>query len=120
MGMPAPVVKLLRSDARNTTALATSLGWASLPRGIPTARRAMNSSGSTPEPRARSSIAGVSVDPGMTLLNRMPRPANSLAQARVNERNAGLLAAYTPVSAPPLDAAAEEFRMIDALSPSSG
>jgi Metallo-beta-lactamase superfamily len=90
-----PVLKLDRSLARNTAALAISSGSPNRPSGIPAMRSARNCLTGTfgfvcP---ARLSLPGVTVGPATITLTRIPRPLSSLAHVRANDRTAALVAA---------------------------
>src|SRR6266849_6235603 len=98
-----PVMKLLSSDARNKTALATSSGSPSRPTG-----------------RSKSDVLnpaslqpGVLVGPGLTALTRILRAFRSRVQLRANDRTAALLALYTLNASAPLIEVVEAVRMIE-------
>ena len=113
----APVVKLLSPLAKNSTALATSSVVASRPSGMPWLRCVLNSSSLREGSASLRAISpGVSVAAGLTVLTRMPREPNSLAQMRASERTAAFVAAYILVPGRPRSAATDEFKMIEPCS----
>src|SRR5277367_3401007 len=89
-----PVVKIDKSLARNTAALAISSASAKRPNGIAAVRLARKSATEPPGSvwRARLSLPGVAVDPAMTTLTLIPRSASSFAQVRAKARTAALVA----------------------------
>src|ERR1700759_3291079 len=86
----SPFTKLESSEARNSAAAAISSGRPIVPRGISDSNIRFASSVRT------WSCIGVAIGPGLSTFTRIFRPFSSLSQVRANERNAALLAAYTP------------------------
>ena len=87
-------MKLLASEARNTTAARDLVGLTDATErdvgGEVLEQLLLAAAG------ARPTRPGVSTGPGTSVFTLMPRSANSAAQVRPNERTAALLAAYTP------------------------
>ena len=110
-----PVMELLSSDARNTTALAISLAVPGLPSGILSDIMFKRCS-----PAALPCHAGVSINPGLTAFTRMRRSFKSVVHVRANERTAAFVALYTLLSGKPFLATMDAFRMIEAPSGISG
>src|SRR5258708_6917071 len=106
-----PVIKLLSSEARNTTALAISSGSPHRPSGMVGRRLALNSS---------LLVIGVLVGPGLMALTRIWRACRSRVQLRAKERTAALVALYTLLSGSGLIELVEAVRMIDPPSCKSG
>lgn len=82
-------MKLLSSEARNTTALAISLGMPSLPSGM-RLDIILRRSAPTPLDANKSFNPDVSMGPGLTALTR--RSFRSVVQVRANQRMAALVA----------------------------
>src|SRR3989454_546480 len=112
-------MKLLSSDARNTTAFAISSGVPNLPSGT-VLEIIFKRCWPVSEETSRSFSPGVSVAPGLTAFTRMRRSLRSVVNVRAKERTAALVALYTLFDANPLLPTTEAFRMIDAPSESSG
>src|SRR5437879_13668702 len=108
-------MKLLSSDARNTTAFAIASGVPRLPSGTVLAIVLARCWPASEEPRSSFS-PGVSVAPGLTALTRMWRSFKSDVHVRANERTAALVALYTLFDANPLLPTMDAFRMIAAPS----
>src|SRR5271170_1711 len=85
-----PFTKLESSEARNRAAVAISSGRPIFPRGIRDSNIRFASSVRT------WSCIGVAIGPGLSTFTRIFLPFSSLSQVRANERNAALLAEYTP------------------------
>src|SRR3984893_7398634 len=85
-----PFTKLESSEARNSATAAISSGRPILPRGIRDSNIRFASSVRT------WSCIGVAIGPGLSTFTRIFLPFSSLSHVRANERNAALLAAYTP------------------------
>src|SRR2546430_5409510 len=85
-----PFTKLESSEARNNATAAISSGRPIFPRGIRDSNIRFASSVRT------WSCMGVAIGPGLSTFTRIFLPFSSLSQVRANERNAALLAAYTP------------------------
>src|SRR5580658_102494 len=85
-----PFTKLESSEARNSAAAAISSGRPIFPRGIRDSNIRFASSVRT------WSCIGVAIGPGLSTFTRIFLAFSSLSQVRANERNAALLAAYTP------------------------
>ena len=85
-----PFTKLESSEARNSATVAISSGRPIFPRGIRDSNICFASS-----VRTWSCIA-VAIGPGLSTFTRIFLPLSSLSQVRANERNAALLAEYTP------------------------
>ncbi len=127
-----PVMELLSSDARNTTALAISLAVPGLPSGILSDIMFKRCSPGLPSrilsdimfkrcsPAALPCHAGVSINPGLTAFTRMRRSFKSVVHVRANERTAAFVALYTLLSGKPFLATMDAFRMIEAPSGISG
>src|SRR3989454_5226859 len=112
-------MKLLSSDARNTTAFAISSGVPNLPSGT-VLEIIFKRCWPVSEEPSSSFSPGVSVAPGLTAFTRMRRSLRSVVNVRARERTAALVALYTLFDANPLLPTTEAFRMIDAPSESSG
>src|SRR5690348_15822451 len=85
-----PFTKLESSEARNSAAAAISSGRPIFPRGISDSNIRFPSSSRT------WSCIGVAMGPGLSTFTRIFLLFSSLSQVRANERNAALLAEYTP------------------------
>src|SRR5579862_7445175 len=85
-----PFTKLESSEARNSATAAISSGRPIFPRGIRDSNITFASSVRT------WSCIGVAIGPRLSTFTRIFLPFSSLSQVRANERNAALLAAYTP------------------------
>src|SRR5207245_7174374 len=85
-----PFTKLDPSEARNSATAAISSGRPIFPRGIRDSNIRFASSVRT------WSCIGVAIGPGLSTFTRIFLPFSSLSQVRANERNAALLAEYTP------------------------
>ncbi len=80
----------------------------------------LNSSIACSESPVRANPSGVLMGPGLTAFTRMPRPTNSAAIERVNDRSAAFVAAYTVPFTTPDSPATEVFKMMDAPSFKNG
>src|SRR6185312_12416444 len=85
-----PFTKLESSEARNSATAAISSGRPIFPRGISDSNIRFASAVRT------WSCIGVAIGPGLSTFTRIFLPFSSLSQVRANERNAALLAEYTP------------------------
>src|SRR5580693_4726533 len=85
-----PFTKFESSEARNSATAAISSGRPIFPRGIRDSNIRFASSVRT------WSCIGVAIGPGLSTFTRIFLPFSSLSQVRANERNAALLAEYTP------------------------
>src|SRR2546422_8965958 len=108
-------MKLLSSDARNSTAFAISSGVPRLPSGTVLAIVLARCWPASEEPRSSFS-PGVSVAPGLTALTRMWRSFKSDVQVRANERTAAFVGLYTLFDANPFLPPMGAFRVIAAPS----
>src|SRR5260370_32742847 len=107
-----PVIKLLSSEARNTTALAISSGSPSRPSGtVVTSDLTICLLCSSVCPRLL--MSGVLVGPGLTALTRIWRACRSRVQLRAKERIAALVALYTLLRGSTLIELIAAFMMID-------
>src|SRR5262249_1970645 len=86
-----PVMKVLSSEARNTTAFAMSSGVPSLPSGM-LLESIFKYCSPDPLEAVRSLSPGVSIGPGLTAFTRMRRSFKSVVHVRANERTAALVA----------------------------
>ena len=109
-----PFTKLESSEARNTAAVAISSGRPIFPRGIRDSNIRFPSSSRT------WSCIGVAIGPGLSTFTRIFLPFSSLSHVRANERNAALLAEYTPKPGKPFTEATDPVRKIDPPSLNSG
>src|SRR5258708_9070585 len=89
-----PVIKLLSSEARNTTALAMSSGSPNRPSGM-LASIDLKYCSLCSSFSAKPLRPGVLVEPGLTALTRIFRYFMSKIQLRAKERTAALVAWYT-------------------------
>src|SRR5205823_13845259 len=89
-GNSTPFTKLESSEARNSATAAISSARPIFPRGIRDSNIRFASSVRT------WSCIGVAIGPGLSTFTRIFLPFSSLSQVRANERNAALLAEYTP------------------------
>src|SRR5215510_14724236 len=110
---------MLSSEARKTTALATSSDVPSLPSGA-LVRIAFKPSRPAPADATASFNPGVSMRTGLTAFTRMRRCFKSVVQIRAKQRTAALLALETVPAPNPLLAPMAAFRMIEAPSGSNG
>jgi AraC-like DNA-binding protein len=108
-----PFTKLESSEARNTATTAISSGRPIFPRGIPDSNIRFASSVRT------WSCIGVAIGAGLSRFTRIFLPFSSLSHVRAKERNAALLAAYTPKPGKPLTEATEPVMKIDPPSMNS-
>src|SRR5258708_33887035 len=103
-------MKLLSSDARNRTAEAISSGRPIRCIGV----MAMNRSFIAPTFGPNwASRRGVSIGPGLTMLARMPLPANSAVHVRTNERRTAFVALYVEYIGIPFCQAPEPLTIIE-------
>src|SRR6266704_313398 len=108
-----PVIKLLSSEARNSTALATSSGAPMRPIGVSSNICTLNCSASSFVcPTLFPS--GVSIMPGLMALTRILRPFKSSVQVRAKDRTAALAALKTLTPSPSaVEAATPALRMTE-------
>src|SRR5216683_138784 len=112
-------MKLLSSDARNTTAFAISSGVPNRPSGtmlLIIFRRCSPVS----EEASKALNPGVSIEPGLTAFTRMRRGLRSVVHVRANERTAALVALYTLFDGSPLLATTDAQRTMEEPSLSNG
>src|ERR1700729_1775607 len=109
-----PFTKLESSEARNSATVAISSGCPIVPRGIRDSNISFASFVRT------SSCIGVAIGPGPSTFTRIFLPFSSLSHVRAKERNAALLAAYTPKPGKPFTEATDPVMMIDPPSLNSG
>src|ERR1700682_2028637 len=102
-----PFTKLESSEARNSATAAISSGRPIFPRGIRDSNIRFASSVRT------WSCIGVAIGPGLSTFTRIFLPFSSLSHVRANERNAALLAEYTPKPGKPFTEATDPVMMID-------
>src|SRR3984893_11168597 len=101
-----PFTKLESSEARNSATVAISSGRPIFPRGI-------RDSNSCSVSLSICSCIGVAIGPGLSTFTRIFLPFSSFSQVRANERNAALLAEYTPKPGKPFTEATDPVMMID-------
>src|SRR6202020_1948332 len=109
-----PFTKLESSEARNSATVAISSGRPIVSRGITDSNIRFASSVRT------WSCIGVAIGPGLSTFTRIFLPFSSLSQVRANERNAALLAEYTPYPGNPFTEATDPVMKIDPPSLNSG
>src|SRR5882724_10264003 len=109
-----PFTKLESSEARNSATVAISSERPIFPRGIRVSNISFASLVRT------SSCIGVAIGPGPSTFTRIFLPFSSLSHVRAKERNAALLAAYTPKPGKPFTEATDPVMMIDPPSLNSG
>src|SRR6202171_1444605 len=102
-----PFTKLESSEARNSATAAISSGRPIFPRGIRDSNIRFASSVRT------WSCIGVAIGPELSTFTRIFLPFSSLSHVRANERNAALLAEYTPKPGNPFTEATDPVMMID-------
>src|SRR3984957_15058820 len=109
-----PFTKLESSEARKSATVAISSGWPIFPRGIRDSNISFASLVRT------CSCIGVAIGPGPSTFTRIFLPFSSLSHVRAKERNAALLAAYTPNPGKPFSDATDPVMMIEPPSLNSG